>query len=182
MNNIPSLHADTIDAFVNRPMVAEMFNIVGFQIPGKVAAKHQNTLRDKLGLDKLGIRNIGHNDKMYAKLRSEEDENKCKKFMSEEMSPKECTENILGKISSFDARTIIISEDEFSQTKKWTRIFPTSTTYQYLQYLPSPSYSDHLLGKWEAKYGTSREKREEGIELIKDLCENKYHLIAPPIK
>ena len=29
VNNIPSLHINTIDAFVNRPMVAEMFNIVG---------------------------------------------------------------------------------------------------------------------------------------------------------
>jgi hypothetical protein len=33
VNNIPSLHINTLDAFVNCPMVAEMFNIVGFHIP-----------------------------------------------------------------------------------------------------------------------------------------------------
>ena len=40
VNNIPSLHINTIDAAVNRPMVAEMFNIVGLKLPRSMATKH----------------------------------------------------------------------------------------------------------------------------------------------
>ena len=67
VNNIPSLHINTIDAAVNRPMVAEMFNIVGLNIPKSVAAKtdisvnHQKVMtngdlkmtRDDLSVDDL---------------------------------------------------------------------------------------------------------------------------------
>ena len=182
VNNIPSLHADTIDSFVNRPMVAEMFNIVGFHIPNKVASKHQNVMKDKLGLDKLGIRNMGHDDKIYTKLKSEEDIDKYNKFKPEEFRQEGIPVKLLDEISSSDARTIIISEEEFSQTDRWTRVFPTPSTYPYLHYISNPSYSDHLLGVWELKYGTSIEKREEGRKIIRSLCEEKHHLIAPKSK
>ena len=184
VNNIPSLHADTIDSFVNRPMVAEMFNIVGFHIPSKVASKHQNIMKDKLGLDKLGIRNIGHDAKIYTKLKTEEDVNKYNKFKfkPEEFNKEDLSVNILDDISPADARTIIISEDEFSQTNRWTRVFPTPSTYPYLHFLSTPSYSDHLLGVWELRYGTSTEKREEGRKILQTLCEEEIHLRAPKRK
>ena len=56
VNNIPSLHINTIDAYVNRPMVAKMFNILGFHIPKSIASKHQKTIEDKL---KINIRVTG---------------------------------------------------------------------------------------------------------------------------
>ena len=40
VNNIPSLHINTLDAAVNRPMVAEMLNIAGLRVPGKLRARH----------------------------------------------------------------------------------------------------------------------------------------------
>ena len=40
MNNIPSLHINTLDAAVNRPMVAEMLNIAGLRVPSKLRARH----------------------------------------------------------------------------------------------------------------------------------------------
>ena len=162
VNNIPSLHADTIDSFVNRPMVAEMFNIVGFHVSKDVACKNQKAVSKKLGLEKLGIGNIGFDEKMYSKIKSDDDVNKQNKFMSDELSHEEYIENILDDISPSDARTIIRSEDELSQTVSWTRIFPTPSTHPYLQFLTSPSYPDQLLHAWEGEYGTSQEKREEG--------------------
>ena len=156
-----------------------MFNIVGFHIPSNVASKHQGTLKNKLGVERLGIGNVGHDERIYTKLQSEDELNKHSKFKAETSTHNEFNKNILETITSSDARTILISEDEISQTNKWTRIFPTPTSYPYLQYLSNPSYADHLLGAWEIKYGTSKEKREEGHQIIKNLCEEKKHLIVP---
>jgi len=163
-------------------MVAEMFNIIGLTIPREVACKHQKALKKKLGLDKLGISNVGHDDKIYTKLMSEEDLNKQTKFISSDLSRDDYIENILDVISSSDARTIIMSEEELSQTISWSRIFPTPSTSPYLQFLSSPSYSDRLLDAWEDKYGASKEKREEGHQILSDLCGEKHHLKAPDRK
>ena len=133
----------------------------------------------KLGLEKLGITNIGFDDKMYSKIKSDDDVNKQNKFMSDELSHEEYIENILDDISSSDARTIIRSEDELSQTVSWTRIFPTPSTHPYLKFLSYPSYPDHLLDAWEAKYGASQEEREEGQEILRTLCKWKHHLKVP---
>ena len=133
VNNIPSLHADTIDSFVNRPMVAEMFNIVGFHVSKDIACKNQKVVKKKLKLERFGISNIGYDGKMYSTMKSEEDLNKHKKFISDELTHDEYIKNILDDISSSDARTIIRSEDELSQTKSWTRIFPTFSSHPYLQ-------------------------------------------------
>jgi hypothetical protein len=179
VNNIPSLHADTIDSFVNRPMVAEMFNIVGFHLSKDVASKNHKAVSKKLGLEKLDISNIGFDEKMYSKMKADEDVNKQNKFMSDELLHEEYIENILHDISSSDARTIIRSEDELSQTVSWTRIFPTPSTHPYLQFLSSPSYPDQLLGAWEAEYGTNQEKREEGQKILRTLCKEKHHLKVP---
>ena len=179
MNNIPSLHVDTIDSFVNRPMVAEMFNIVGFHIPKEIGYKHNKVVKKKLNLAKFGISNIGYDDKMYSKLKSEEDLIKLNKFTSNDLSHEKDIENILDDLSPSDVRTIIRSEDEISQTESWTRIFPTSNTHPYLQFLSSPSYSDQLLDAWEDKFGTCQEEREKGVELLRNICEQKHHLKVP---
>lgn len=35
LNNFPSLEKDSLDRWVNDPMIAEMFNIAGFHFTGK---------------------------------------------------------------------------------------------------------------------------------------------------
>ena len=42
-------------------------------------------------------------------------------------------------------------------------------------YMPH-TYSDTLLHAWELKYGETEGTREEGRELLRKLCEDKYHL------
>ena len=44
MNNLPSLHINTIDAAVNRPMIAELLNIVGLTIPRSIVNKHAKSI------------------------------------------------------------------------------------------------------------------------------------------
>ena len=153
-----------------------MFNIVGFHVSKDVASKNQKAVSKKLGLEKLGITNIGFDDKMYSKIKSDDDVNKQNKFMSDKLSHEEYIENILDDISPSDARTIIRSEDELSQTVSWTRIFPTPSTHPYLLFLSSPSYPDQLLDAWEGEYGTNQEKREEGQKILRNLCKEKHHL------
>jgi tubulin polyglutamylase TTLL4 len=164
VNNIPSLHADTIDSFVNRPMVAEMFNIVGFHVSKDVASKNQKAVLKKIGLEKLGVTNICFDEKMYSKIKSDDDVNKQNKFKTDKLSCEKYISNILDDISSSDARIIIRSEDELSHTVSWTRIFPTPSTHPYLQFLSSPSYPDHLLDTWEGEYGKEKRRRTEYIE------------------
>ena len=174
MNNIPSLYVDPIDAYVNRPMVAEMFNIVGFHVPTAVAKKQQKMVKEKLNLKDFKRGNIGHDPRLYSKLRAEEDMIKEKEFTGNSDN----LNKILDEISPSDVRTIIRSEDELTQAKVWTRIFPTPSTHQYLQFLSPPCYSDQLLDAWEQKFGSCRSK---GHIILRKLCEDNHHLKLPAI-
>ena len=55
VNNLPSLHINTIDAAVNRPMIAELLNIVGLTIPRSIVNKHAKSIAK----DRDGNRIIG---------------------------------------------------------------------------------------------------------------------------
>ena len=175
MNNIPSIHINTIDSYVNRPMVAEMFNIVGFHIPKVIATKHQKTLAEKLKISNPH-QSLGHDQRIYSRLRTAEDIAKCNKFSSDKLSREDYLDRIVTDLSPSDVRTIIRSEDELSQTQDWTRIFPTADSHQNLQFLSPPSYSDRLLDSWETKYGYSQENRRQGRDILIDLCNNGHHL------
>ena len=172
---------DTVDAFVNRPMVAEMFNIVGFHIPRGIASKHQKAVKMKLNLEEFNIKDIGHDAKIYSKLRTEEDIMKTNKFHSENLIGEDNHEKILENLSPSDVRTIIRSEDELTQAKVWTRIFPTPDSHSYLKFLSSPCYSDRLLDAWEDKFGSSQADRRVGQEILRKLCQEKHHHKLPEI-
>ena len=42
-------------------------------------------------------------------------------------------------------------------------------------YMPQ-TYSDQLLQAWELRYGQTEQTREEGRDLLRKLCQDKYHL------
>ena len=95
---------------------------------------------------------------------------------------KECNlDNIIDQLLPSEVRIILRSEDELSQTKSWTRIFPASSNKHLLQFISSPSYSDLILAAWEERFGTGWKKREQGQELLKNLCQEMYHLKVPEI-
>jgi len=81
-------------------------------------------------------------------------------------------------------------EDEVSQTKLFSKIWPTSETFEYFPYLDEISYCEKLMGKharnntfllvkhcfadaFEYYYG---DHRDEGRELINQYCDMKTHL------
>jgi hypothetical protein len=173
VNNNPSLLENTIDSLVNKPMLPEMFNIVGFHIPNERCLS-QN-------LQSLENNKKRHDNRIYSSLRTKEEDEKIEKIMNGFEKNKCHLDNMLDQLLPSEVRIILRSEDELSQTKSWTRIFPSSNTHHLLQFMSSPSYSDLLLAAWEGRFGTGWKKREQGQELLKNLCQEKYHLTVPEI-
>lgn len=69
-----------------------------------------------------------------------------------------------------------MAEDELVRSAPLERIFPTAETYKYLKFTDSPRYYNRLMDAWETRYST---RRQEGIELLRGFCKNKYHLQVP---
>ena len=73
-----------------------------------------------------------------------------------------------------DLRTCIKAEEELSQTKLFTRLFPSEKSHQYFQYFyEGIPYYDKLLDAWEHKYGKNRSK---GIKNLRKYCNKGIHL------
>jgi len=83
---------------------------------------------------------------------------------------------ILNNLTPDDVRCLIIAEDELARCAPLERIFPTDQTHKYLKYNDSPRYYNRLLDAWESRYANNR---TEGIALLRDYCQNKYHLQVP---
>ena len=77
----------------------------------------------------------------------------------------------LSCLTGADISALMTAEDELSQTREWSRIFPVSSS-DYLQYLQSSgSHLDTLLQAWEVKYGASQASRQQGREFLRDFCQ-----------
>ena len=57
-----------------------MFNIAGFHIPKQVAFKHKNTILEKIGWDHPGLKNLGHDKRIYTKALNDEDIEKQEEY------------------------------------------------------------------------------------------------------
>lgn len=64
-------------------------------------------------------------------------------------------------------RHLIRAEDEYVVKGKFERIFPTSQTHKYLDFM-EPRYYNRLFDAWETKYSARREdgKRYENNQLF----------------
>merc|ERR1711892_354304 len=174
VNTNPTLLESRVDSYVNSSMLPEMFNLVGFHIPSEVMT--QNSQNSKIRENHVCLDN-----RLYSSLKSKEENEKIEKFLSDFEPRHSDSENILEKLLPSDVRTILRSEDELSQTRLWTRIFPTPSTQHVLQFVSPPSYCDLLLTAWEEKFGTYLKKREEGQEVLRNLCNQMHHLQVPEI-
>lgn len=176
VNNIPSLHNPTLDAHVNRPMVAEMFNIVGFHVPKPLAAKHGKLIHRQLEVTNTNYGFLGYDRRLYTMDRSDEELIKFNKFIAANLKKEDYISDILTTLTPSDVRTLCRSEDELSACSEWTRIFPSPSSSQYLQFLESPSYSDRLLEAWEEMYGGSGKERDRGRRRLKEICRRGVNL------
>ena len=91
----------------------------------------------------------------------------------EERPDREEEEEVVGSplssLTGADIAAVMTAEDELSQTRQWSRIFPAaSSETDYLQFWSSASHLDTLLHAWELKYGASQASRQQGREFLRD--------------
>ena len=68
------------------------------------------------------------------------------------------SDDILSNLNPDDIRILIESEDELSRCGHFTRIFPSLTSYKYLQYFDYIFYYNLLLDSWEQQFHHDRIK------------------------
>ena len=176
VNNIPSLHINTIDAAVNRlvwlppesfipnflnslfcfrPMVAEMLNIVGLHIPRTLAARHGAKICHPLGLE---------SDTPLSDISGP----------VSDISDSRGDLSDLTSLTPSDVQCLVRSEDELAACCDWQRLLPSSSSH-HLSLVSSVSRHDQLLSSWEAQVGAS--SREECRDRLRQLCREGRHLI-----
>ena len=169
LNMHPSLEPPTLDRYVNEPMIAEMFNIVGFHITEKL-----NTKKRKILSEKFELKNVVQFDpKLYTREKTFMQRKKEEFFTTENMTRERYLLLRNGEdLSGRDVRVIMKAEEELAETVNFSRLFPRKDSYKFLDYVEIQSYSDRLLESWENAYA---EKREAGWRVLEKLCLKGVH-------
>lgn len=164
VNISPSLHSQSpLDEYVKGPMIQSMFNLVQFHLPQKLG--RVNLVAPKC-----------YDSRLYSTSLTKKEIDK-QNYFSQSMSRQEYMNNILENLTGDDVRHLTKAEDELTVMGNFERIFPTSRTHRYLDFL-EVRYYNRLFDAWESKYEESRHK---GILILQMLCEQKLHLkVAPP--
>ena len=137
VNNIPSLFNNTIDSFVNEPMIQEMFNIVGFHIETSLAGKHSKALTRYLDLGKFGVTSLGYDERLYTKVRLDEELEKEETFSGDCETRETSSLSILSELTPRDLRLIIKAEEELNQVVffSWSGLVWPGLAWSGLVYL-----------------------------------------------
>lgn len=168
VNISPSLKSSSgLDSAIKGPLIQDVFNIVGYQLPNSLPAKEVKKLAEKYQLD------IVCQDYRLYKTTLSYDERLKQSVYSNQRNREEYLESIIQTLTPDDVRQLIVYEDELTQLNTFEKIFPTATSYKYLQYFDVPRYYNLLFDAWETKYA---ENRLEGIMRLQKLCQQKYHL------
>jgi len=175
VNARPACLHNPLDAFVNRPMINEMFKIVGYHIP---LDSLSNLERKNAACSKLNIPNvssqfqIGYSPELYSMALDGQSLRKQKCFKRTDFNREFYLDQILEDLTSSDVRVLVKGAEEASQTKHFARIFPRKGSYKYFQYFDSLSYYDKLLDAFEEKFS---ENPEAGIDMINSYCQRNVH-------
>ncbi|KAL1465231.1 hypothetical protein WDU94_004818 [Cyamophila willieti] len=167
VNISPSLHsASPLDLAVKGPMVQDLFNIVGFHLPGKIPTQ---SLRD-FGLNPAN--NLLYDKRLYTPLLSNEERDKHISFIQND-EREEYLSSILENLTPDDVRHLIVYEDELTQLGSFVKVFPTTTSHKYFQYFEGSRYYNMLFDAWETAH---YENRAKGIRILEDKCIQGVHL------
>ncbi|CAK1545624.1 unnamed protein product [Leptosia nina] len=172
VNISPSLHsASPLDIHVKGPLVSTVLNIAQFQVPIK-------TNIEMLSKDKPHkMVGLPYDSRLYTVYLSKEERDKH--IIYTNMEDRDMyLRDILSTLTPDDVRHLIQAEDELTQTGDMERVFPSKDSHKYLGFLAGPRYYNRLFDAWETRYG---DKRDPGIELLRNLCDIGYHLEVPPV-
>jgi len=175
VNARPACLNNPLDAFVNRPMINEMFKIVGYHIPLDTLS---NLDRKNAACAKLNIPNmssqyqIGYSPELYSTALDGQSLRKQKKFKRTDFNRVAYLEEILEELTSSDVRVLVKGAEEASQARHFSRVFPRNGSHKYFTYFDSLSYYDKLLDAYEEKFS---EKPDKGTDLINSYCQRNVH-------
>jgi len=168
VNISPSLHSSSpLDIAVKAPLVRDVFNIAGYQLPACIPAEDVKKLSQRYQLD-----SVCQDYRLHQTTLSYQERHKQSLYINMK-NQEEFSDDIIDDLTPDDVRQLIIYEDELTQLGGFEKIFPTTKSYQYLQFFDVPRYYNLLFNAWEMKYGKNR---EEGISRLQKLCKTKYHL------
>jgi len=174
VNTKPQLLPYPLDSFVNKPMVLEMFHIVGYHLPNCVINSLQGG-KDVIQLfsDSDTESLEGFDERLYS--RSKDRKQRKKEKAAAFLDGEQRLGFILKDLTPLDLRILIKSEEELSKSRSFSRIFPTPHTSHYLDLLSSPQiYADMLLDAYEQRYTGDR---MTGRKMISEYCKLRKHLM-----
>ncbi|SPP81697.1 tubulin polyglutamylase TTLL4 isoform X1 [Drosophila guanche] len=176
VNISPSLHSELpLDSHVKAPLVQGVLNTALYNVPPKLSQEKQKELAAEMSFP-TGTQ-MCYDKRLYINYLSREEKEKHNTFTRKSMEDRnEYINDILDNLTPDDVRCLIIAEDELARCAPLERIFPTDQTHKYLKYNDTPRYYNRLLDAWESRYANNR---AEGIALLRDYCQNKYHLQVP---
>ena len=165
-----------------------MFKIVGYHIPASAISTEErratackllnipNTMSKDWALIELylssGANNMGFNPAIYNATLDEQGIKKQKQFSKLKFDANCIDNNILTDMTANDVRVLVKTSEEFSQTRHFSRVFPSTASHQYFQYFDSISYYDRLLDAFVRKFS---ETCEDGLQLIDGYCQTNVH-------
>ncbi|XP_055939869.1 tubulin monoglutamylase TTLL4-like [Argiope bruennichi] len=157
VNISPSLHTKSmLDSSVKGPLVKDMLNIAGFEIPDNEEFSSEDSLKTSFGNRHKPFRNRG--------LSAEEK----KKHALYTYKYTDAKSDILTTLTLDDLQCLVESEDELYRAGSFTRIYPTENTSSYFTYFDHIRYYNVLLDAWEKMFHSDR---NEGIKLLQGKCE-----------
>ncbi|GFX34215.1 tubulin polyglutamylase TTLL4 [Trichonephila clavipes] len=157
VNISPSLHTKSkLDTNIKGPLVRDMFNIAGFEIPLQLVSSNNSTNAI-----------VGRRHK-FPHYRWLPDEVKRKHALYSYKYAVETKSDILSDLTLDDVQCLCESEDELYRSGSFTRVFPTENTFHYFEYFDHIRYYNVLLDAWEKTYHSNR---NEGIKLLQEKLE-----------
>ncbi|XP_046753911.1 tubulin monoglutamylase TTLL4-like [Diprion similis] len=168
VNTLPSLHTDSsLDVAVKAPLIRNVLNMVGYQLPANMTVFEERQLVKKFRCPRMR-----QDERIYSTSLDEQEKRKQSEFLK---SPERANYifAIIRDLTRDDVRQLIRYEDEITQIGDFEKVFPTSESHKYHRFFKTQRYYNLLLDAWEFQ---ARKNRREGIERLKNLCGEKFHL------
>ncbi|XP_051163863.1 tubulin monoglutamylase TTLL4-like [Leptopilina boulardi] len=168
VNISPSLQsASPLDVAVKGPLIRNVFNIVGYQLPICLGQQEIDNLAKRYQFEP-----VCQDYRLHRMTLSFQERQKQYQYVNTQ-DRDDYLDEIIDDLTPDDVRHLIVYEDELTQLDRFEKIFPTATSHEYFHYFETPRYYNMLLDAWEAKYANNR---DEGIARLQKLCKTKYHL------
>lgn len=171
INISPSLHSELpLDLHVKGPLIRGVLNTVLYQVPPKLSVRQQAEILNELKM----AAPLCYDRHLFTPILSPDETKKHNFYTSRLVECRdEYLETILDHLTPDDVRCLVICEDERNRCAPLERIFPNADTYKFLEFIENPRYYNRLVDAWENRYV---DDRDSGIELLRKLCAEGYHL------